>query len=248
MHDAAGECAVGARPHQDLDVGLLHRLVVVDVNHRDPGAALFPRAHRMCHHVDLGIHGIGAPDHDKVGDAHLARIDAGNLAGAGGKADARNRRADRRIEARIFLHMSEAVDAVAHHQSHGAGIIIRPDRLRSEFAFGGIEASGDFVKRIIPADPRELARSLRPDTEHRIGQPVRMMDALGIARDLGADHACRVGLQLGTADPADRGTIDHLDIERAGRRAIVRAGRMPDSDLDARGRSFDFGVLVHGSI
>ncbi len=196
VHDAAGECAVGARPYQDPDVGLLHRLVVVDVDHRDLGAAFFPRAHRMRHHVDLGVHGVGAPDHDKVGDAHLARIDAGDLAGADGKADARNRRTDRRIETRIFLHMGEAVDAVAHHHAHGAGIVIGPDRLRAEFALGGIEASRDLVERIVPGNPRELARSLGADTEHRIGQPVRMMDALGVARDLGANHPCGVGLQL----------------------------------------------------
>jgi hypothetical protein len=63
-----------------------------------------------------------------------------------------------------------------------------------------------------------------------------MMDALGIARDLGADHAGRIALLFGTAHPADAGIIDHLDIERAGRRTIVRTGGMPDIDL---------GVLVH---
>jgi hypothetical protein len=177
--------------------------------------------------------------------AHLARVDAGDLAGAGGKADARNRRTDGRIEARIFLHMGEAIDAVFHHQTHGAGIVIRPDRLRAELALGRVETPGDLVQRIVPGNPRELARSLRPDAEHRIGQPVGMMDALGVTCDLGADHARRVGLQLGAADPTDRGIIDHLDVEATGRRAIMRAGRVPDGDLAARGRSLDFGVLVH---
>src|SRR5258708_26516982 len=51
--------------------------------------------------------------------AHLTRIDAGDLAGAGGKPDAGDGRADRRVEARIFLHMRKAVDAVAHHETHG---------------------------------------------------------------------------------------------------------------------------------
>src|ERR1700678_731609 len=72
-----------------------------------------------------------------------------------------------------------------------------------------------------------------------------MVDTLGVARDLGADHACRVGLQLGTSDTADRGIVDHLDIERAGRRAIVRTGRVPDGYLGPCGRSLDFGMLVH---
>jgi hypothetical protein len=90
------------------------------------------------------------PDHDQVGDAHFARIDAGDLAGADGKSDARDVGADRRVEAGIFLHMREAVDAVAHHEAHGAGIIIRPDGLRAELAFGLIEPIGDLVQRLVP--------------------------------------------------------------------------------------------------
>src|SRR5260370_39822434 len=62
-------------------------------------------------------------------------------------------------------------------------------------------------------------------------QPVRMMDALGVARHLGADDACRIALQLGAAHPADGGIVDDLDIEGTGRRAIVRTGGMPDLDL-----------------
>ncbi len=159
MHDAAGKGAVGARPQQDLDVGLLHGVVVVDVDRRDPGAAFFPRAHRMRHHIDLGVHGIGAPDHDQVGDAHLARIDAGDLAGADGKTDAGDVGADGRVEAGIFLHMRKAVDAVAHHQPHGAGIVIRPNRFSPELALGRVEPIGDLVERLVPGNPRELARS-----------------------------------------------------------------------------------------
>ena len=204
MHDAAGEGAVGAGPQQDLDVGLLHGVVVVDVDRRDLGAAFLPRAHRMRHHIDLGVHGIGAPDHDQVGDAHLARIDAGDLAGADGKTDAGDVGADGRVEARIFLHMRKAVDAVAHHQPHGAGIVIGPDRFGAELALGGVEAIGDFVERLVPGNPRELPGALRPGAAQRMHQPVRMMDALGIARDLGADDAGGIGLQLGAAHPADR--------------------------------------------
>ena len=94
MHHAASECGIGAGPHQDLDIRLLHGFVVVDVDRRDLGAAFFPGARGMRHHIDLGVHGIGAPDHDQVGDAHLARIDAGDLAGANGEADARDVGAD----------------------------------------------------------------------------------------------------------------------------------------------------------
>src|SRR5258706_4904575 len=70
-------------------------------------------------------------------------------------------------------------------------------------------------------------------------QRIGMMNALGISGDLGADDTCSIALQLGAAHPADRGTIDHLDIQRAGRRAIVRTGGMPDVDSC---------LLVHASI
>ena len=41
-----------------------------------------------------------------------------------------------------------------------------------------------------------------------------------------------------------RSVVEQLDVERAGRRAIVRTGRMADADLGLR----DAGVLVHGRI
>src|SRR5215207_11083718 len=62
------------------------------------------------------------------------------------------------------------------------------------------------------------------------------MNALGVARDLRAYHAGGIGLQLGATDPADRAAVDYLDVERAGRRTIVRTGGVADIDL---------GMLVH---
>src|SRR5262249_47389083 len=102
------------------------------------------------------------------GDAHLARIDAGDLAGADAEADTRDVGANGRIEARVFLDMREAVDAVAHHEPHGAGIVVRPDRLRAEFAFGRVKARSDLVERLVPGNARELPGALRPGAAHRI--------------------------------------------------------------------------------
>src|ERR1700722_15228528 len=59
-------------------------------------------------------------------------------------------------------------------------------------------------------------------------QAIGVMHALGVARHLGADHARRVGILLGAADPADGAPVDDLDLERAGRRTVVRAGRSAD--------------------
>src|SRR6185437_12137025 len=105
-------------------------VVVVDIDGGNARSALLPGARCMRHHVDLGVDGIGAPDHDEIGNGHLAGIDAGDLAGADSKADAGDVGADRLIKAGILLDVGEAIDAVAHHDAHGAGVVVGPDRLR----------------------------------------------------------------------------------------------------------------------
>ena len=81
MHDRAGQRPVGAGPHHQRHVGLLHRGVVVDVDHDDLRAAFLAGLHRMGHHVDLGGHRVGAPDHHAIGLGHLAWIRTGKPAG-----------------------------------------------------------------------------------------------------------------------------------------------------------------------
>ena len=142
--------------------------------------------------------------------------------------------------------MRKAIDAVAHHESHGAGVVIGPDRLSAEFTLGLIETRGDFVERLIPGNPRELARTLWSGAPQRMEQPVGVMNALGVTRDLRADDARRIGLQLGAADPADRAAVDHLDVERAGRRTIVRTGGVADIDLGMLVHAFLGNIKRHG--
>ena len=239
MHDAAGEGTVGAGAQDDFDIGLLHGVIVVDVDSRDPGAAFLARTAGVGHHVDLGIHRICAPDDDQVGDPHFARIDAGNPPGADGESDACDVGAYCGIEPGVFLDMGESVDAVAHDNAHRPGIIMRPHQLRAETSLRRVEPRRDLVKRLVPRNPRELTRPLRSRAAMRIDQPIRMVDAFGVPADLGADHTRGIGLQLGTAYPPDRGIVDHLDVQRAGRWAIMWTGGMPDLDL---------GALVHGGM
>ena len=194
MHHRAGERRVGAGLHQHREIGLLHGAVHVDVDRDDLGAALLAGARRVRHHVDLGVDRIGAPDHHQIGLRHLARIGAGDLAGAGGKADVGAVDADGGVEAGIFLGVAQPVDAVAHHQAHGAGVVVRPHRFarRSALRRRGISRRPDRARR-----PRRSARmSPSPSRRVRISGRVSrsgMMHALGVARDLGADHAGGVG-------------------------------------------------------
>ena len=235
MHHRAGERAVGARLHQHGQVGLLHGAVHVDVDRRDLGAAFLARVDRVRHHVDLGIDRVGAPDHHQIRLRHFARIAAGDLAGSGGKAGIGRIDANRRMKAGIFLGVTQPVDAVAHHQAHGAGIIIRPDALGAVALLARQEILGDQIERGIPGDAAEFARALRADALQRMQHAVGMMLALGIARDLGADDAERVVVVLGAAHAPDGAVVDELDFERAGRGTIVRTGGRSDANrrLDA---------------
>src|SRR5436190_230639 len=61
-------------------------------------------------------------------------------------------------------------------------------------------------------------------------QALRMMHAFGIAGDLGANHARRVGVLLRAMDAADGPAVENLDLERTRRRAIVRAGGRADAN------------------
>ena len=223
VHHCAGERPVGARLHQERHVGLLHGGVLVDVDGDDLGAALLARLHRMGHHVDLRMDRVRAPDHDAVGDRHLARIGAAQMARAGHVAGPAHRRADGGILAGILLHVAQAVDAVAHHVAHGAGIIIGPDGLGAEVPLRLQELFGHDVERLVPGNPLELARTLRAGALHGVEQPVRVVDALRIARHLRADHSGRVAVALRPMHAADRAPVDHLHLEGADGGAIVRA-------------------------
>ena len=84
------------------------------------------------------------------------------------------------------------------HQPHRAGIVIGPDRSRRrDRASAFRNASAARSSASSQAIGSNCARALRPVAAQRLRQPVGMMDALGIARDLGADHAGGVGIVFG---------------------------------------------------
>ena len=225
VHDGAGERAIRAGPHQDRDIGLTHGRVVVDVDRHDRRSPALPGSHRVGHHIDLGHGRVGAPEHDAVGVRHLARIGAAQPAVTGQVAGPGQRRADRRILVGIALGVPQAVDAVAHHEAHRAGVVIGPDSFRPETPFRLHKALGDAVEGFFDRNRRELPRSLGAGPHQGLGQPVRIVDAFGIARDLGADHPGRVAVVLRPIKTPDRARVEDLHLERAGRGTVVRARR-----------------------
>ncbi len=236
VHDRAGERAVGAGLEDQAHVGLLHRGVVVDVYDDDLRAALLAGAHRMRHHVHLRGDRVGAPDHDAVRFRHLARVRAGQPPGAHDVAGPCEIGADRVEEPRILLGVPQAIDGISLHEPHRAGVEIGPHRLGPVPFLRRDEFLGDEVERGLPTGLLPHPVSLAAGAHQRLEEAVGVMDAFGVARDLGADDAGRVAVVLRAVHPADAVRPEDLDVERAGRRAIVRTGRMADADG---------GVLVH---
>ena len=230
VHDRAGERAVGAGPERQMDVRLLGRTRAVGVDDDQPGVPVPARTRDMGHHVDLGVHRIAAPDDDQVGVLHLARIRAVFDADPGAPSGIRQRDAERGMLARVAHGVAQPVDAVALHEPHRTGVEIGPDRLAAPFVGHGLEPVRDLVQRLVPADRGERPdpRSFRTGAAQRARQPGRMVHALGIAGNLGADHARRVGVALRAVHPADGARVQPFDVQRAGARAVVRTGRRND--------------------
>ena len=234
MHDGDRQRAVGAGTHGEMDVGLLGRAGAVGIDHDQPGAALLG-AHGVGHDVDLGVDRIAAPDHDQIGMlVDLAHVGAALGADAGDPAGVGERDADGREIARVFHRVAQPVDAVPLHQPHRAGIVVGPYRLAAVLARLGQELLGHDVERVGPGDLGELPGALGADAAQRFHQPVGMVDALGVAGDLLADHARGVVVAHRAAHPADLLAVQPLDVERAGAGAVVRADRGNDGDARSR--------------
>jgi hypothetical protein len=93
-----------------------------------------------------------------------------------------------------------------------------------------------FVERFVPRNRHEsgFVGALRADPAQRRRQPIGVVLALGIARDLGADDADRIIVVAGTAHFADPPFGQQFDFQCADAGAIVRAGRrMPSRQNDA---------------
>src|SRR5262249_28879193 len=77
----------------------------------------------------------------------------------------------------------------------------------------------------VPRDGREGSSALVARPAQGPLQPIRMVHALSIACDLGANDASGVFVVSRAAHAADRVGVENLDFESTGRRTIVRTGR-----------------------
>ena len=224
VHDRTGQRAVGAGFDAQEHVGLFGGGVAIGVDHHQACAAFVAGADGVAHDIDLGRGGIGAPDHDDVGFRHLARVDTGQLAGAGHVTIPGEGGADGGVLAGITFGMTQAIDTVTHHQAHGAGVEIRPHRFRAVFAFGAQKRIGHFIERVVPTDRHKIATAFGTAAFERCGQARRMMDTLGVTCHLAADDAGGITVVARTAHAANGVGIEFLDFQGAGGGTVVGAG------------------------
>ena len=245
MHDGAGKRTVCAGLKNQRHVRLFHGRRVVDVDDDDLGAAFLARLDRMGHHIDLGGHRVGAPYHHAIGFSHLARIGTAQSAGAHGDAGPGGIDADRAEESGIALGVAQAMDRVALHESHRAGILIGPHGFRAIFFFCGDKFLGDEIERCFPARLLPVPLAAPAGADQRLHQPVGMVDPLGIARDLGADDTGGIGIVGRPADATDLAGTQDFDVQRTSRGAIMGTGRVADPHLGRLTLATDGARFVH---
>ena len=189
------------------------------------GAAHFARLRDMGHRIDLGRDRVTAPYDDQVGFGHFAPVAATLEPASGMPAGIGQCAADRRMLPRIVHRVAQPLQPVVLHQSHRAAVEMRPHRLGPVALRRPRQLLGDFVERDVPGDRHEsgAADAFAPKTPHWLGQPVRVVLALGVAGHLGANNAPCISLGGGPANPPDARSIDPLDLQRAGARAVMRA-------------------------
>src|ERR1700677_407770 len=203
-------------------MGLTHRFGFIDVNDDNLRAAFLSCANRVGHDVDLGGDRVRTPNHHAIRLRHFPWVSAKQPTGSGNISGPGDPDADCPVEARVALGVGEALDSIAHHETHRARVKVRPHALGSEFALDRQEVVSDPVERLLPTNRCELVASLGANASKRLGQPIRVMDALPIASDFGADDAGCVGLIPRAMDAADALAPDHLDVESTNRGAVVR--------------------------
>ena len=216
MHDGAGKCSVGSGFEAQSEISLLHCGGLIDIDGDNFCPAFFAGADCVGHDVDLGRHGVCAPNNNAIGFRNFARIGAHQTACSSHVAGPGEVNANGGEKAGIFLGVAETVDPVPHDEAHCAGVVIGPNGLSTVRCFNFKKALGDEVHRLVPAGAPEFARALFASANQWIEKAIGVVVALGIARDFRADDAIRVGLFRRAIDAADPLSVDDLDFKRAG--------------------------------
>mmetsp|Transcript_26216 Transcript_26216/g.61865 ORF Transcript_26216/g.61865 Transcript_26216/m.61865 type:complete len:371 (-) Transcript_26216:639-1751(-) len=223
MHQAQRQRAVGARQHGDVLVAFVGRLGLARVDADQLGAVTLGLV-GISPEVQVGRDAVAAPDDDELGAREMPRVHAELVAIGGRQAGRAGGGTNGAVQPRGAQRIPQAAGhGFALDQAHGAGIAVGLDALRVARR-DGLQPRGDVGQRLGPAHAHKGRRlGLFADALERMQQALRVVGALGVARDLGAQRTMRAGM-LGTPLDLDDLLVLHCDLQRAGVRAIMGAG------------------------
>ena len=210
----------------DLDIGLSHGGIFINIDDGDLGAPGFACLCGMSHYVDLGMDGIRPPDNHEIRLRHLARVRAGQPAGAGNNACELRHGANGVDLPGIFLRMTQPVNAVTHDQSHCTGIVVRPNGLGTIFGLAGEQLFGNFIQGVIPGNWPKVSGIFVSHALQWRAQPVGMVQPFRVAGHLGTDDPRRISMVGGSTNSANPIVAENFNFEGAGTRAIMGAGAL----------------------
>ena len=188
VHHAERERAVGTRQQRDVLVTLFRRQRTVRVD-RDQPCAVPLGLLRAAPQVQVGRDNVGAPEDDQLRVLELLDVGAVACTERGSERFAARGGADRPIEEARAEFVEEALrHRLALHHAHRARVAVRHDALRID-GCDRTQARRDRFERLVPAYASEASLALATDALQRMEQPVRVIGALEITADLGAECA-----------------------------------------------------------
>jgi hypothetical protein len=222
VHQRQRQRGVGAGQQRDVLMAFFGGFASARVYADEFGAVALGLL-RVAPEMQVAADGVAAPDDDEFGLGEKLHPHADLAAQGLREGLAAGRRADGAVEEGRAQPVEEAPGhAFALHLAHGAGIAVGNDGLG--VARGdGLEARRDVGQRGLPAHRLELPAALGAAALERLQQALGVVGALGVARDLVAQHAAGVGM-VGIALHAGGDAAFHRGQQRAGVGAVVRAG------------------------
>ena len=227
VHQAQGQCSVGARPGLDVPVTPRGGRAPerVDRHQRRPG---LPGLDHPAPQVAVGVDGVRSPVDDEPALLGRHRVGAEPAAPDGVLVPLRpGRGADRPVQQTRPEPVEEpAVEAARLELAHRPVIAIRKDRLRAVGRVGdGAELGGDPPERLVPRDRLESPLPLAADAEERRLEAGRAVDPVEVAGHLPAEEAAGERVVL-VAPEVDRHAVADRHPHRAGVGAVQRADRL----------------------
>ena len=221
VHQRQRERRVGARAQGDVLVALVGGFGAARIDAHQACAVAF-RLLGQPPEMQVAGNGVAAPDQDQLAFCEMLHLHAHFGAQGGHERFSACAGTDRALKVGGAQLVEKARGhAFALDLPHGAGVAVGEDGLRVSRR-NGFQALGDGVQRFVPAHGCELPAALGAGAFERAQDALRVVGALGVPRDFGAQGTIGVAV-LGVALYANRHAAFDCGDQRAGVGAVMRA-------------------------